>query len=75
MKSSLALILSIIIIIGVLCGNYFVSKTIYNNGICMECGGHYHIVGTPTKNYHFYVYECNQCGDSFRTITMMHKSK
>lgn len=76
-QSTLTIIISVIIIIVavvLMVANYFAGEEIYNNGICKECGGHYHIVGTPTKNYHFYVYECDQCGESFSTTGLMTKN-
>lgn len=78
MKSNLAIIVLVVIVIIALVivyANYRAGLVIYNNGICMSCGGHYHIVGTPTKNHHFYTYECDKCGDGFITVVMMHKSK
>lgn len=77
MKSNLVIIVFIIVVIVVLIfayANYNAGLVIYNNGTCMSCGGHYHIVGTPTKNHHYYTYECDQCGDSFMTVMMMHKN-
>lgn len=49
-------------------------QEIYNNGVCQECGGHYHIVGTPHHRHQFYVYECDKCGNSFQSLTLMKKS-
>lgn len=77
-QSTLTIILSVVIIVVVLivgCANYFASEEIYNNGICKECGGHYHIVGTPTHKHHMYVYECDQCGDTFQTVGLMTKTE
>lgn len=78
MKSKLAIIILVVVIaviFAVVYANYRAGLIIYNNGTCTECGGHYHIVGTPTKNHHYYTYECDRCGDSFTTVTMMHKNK
>ena len=78
MKSNWAIIVLAIVVIVVLIfayANYRAGLIIYNNGVCLSCGGHFHIVGTPTKNHHYYTYECNQCGDGFTTVVMMHKSK
>ncbi len=37
-------------------------EKLYNNGICSECGGEYHLVGASNSrgNKH-YVYECSEC--------------
>lgn len=75
-QSTLTVILSIALIVIALIAcyaNYSAGKEIYNNGVCKECGGHYHIVGTPTYRHPFYVYECDQCGDSFQTVGLMTK--
>ena len=38
---------------------------VYNNGICSECGGHWHLV-------HDTIYECDTC---FRTFTAAYRLK
>ena len=67
----------IFIIMFAIVGSYVNCNTcqeIYNNGTCQECGGHYHIVGTPTHRHQFYIYECDKCGNSFQSLSLMKKS-
>ena len=41
----------------------------YNHGICLNCGGNYHLAGA----YHiknsgdYYIYECENCHHTFRS--------
>lgn len=40
-------------------------KAEYNNGICLKCGGHYHLVAVKNKTASnseiYYYYECEKC--------------
>lgn len=37
-------------------------ERMYNNGICSECGGKYHLVGASNSHGNRdYVYECSEC--------------
>lgn len=38
------------------------NETIYNNGICTDCGGHYDFISVA-KNRHttYYYYQCDNC--------------
>jgi NADH:ubiquinone oxidoreductase subunit 3 (subunit A) len=44
------------------------NKKEYNNGTCLECGGHYHLVSASYyRGEDTYYYECDNCGHIFKT--------
>ena len=71
---ALAWLLVIVAIIGIM--TLFEIKSaeyqeeIWNNGICENCGGHYHLVTAYTKGEYgqvtYYVYECDECGNKLK---------
>ena len=42
---------------------YSREKELYNNGICLNCGGKYNLVNSVMVNSHLeYVFQCDNCG-------------
>ena len=78
-RISIALfIVSLLLAITVIGAKYEVKKSeqFWNNGICTECGGNYHLVAV-TKNSTVdhskeYTYECKNC---FHTIVTNYRMK
>lgn len=70
----LAWVLLIVVILGIIClfeikdAEYQEER--WNNGICENCGGHYHLVTAYTKGKYsevtYYVYECDECGNKLK---------
>lgn len=47
-----------------------IDTSIWNNGICSECGGHYEYIDTiPHSSYIQFKYECNKCNHTITTET------
>ena len=54
-------VILLLYVVGIIANNYMAIDE-YNNGACAQCNvGHYRLVGTPTRHYHFYTYSCDYC--------------
>ena len=48
------------------------SITAYNEGICANCGGEYHLSGAyRIRDSSYYIYTCEECGHSIETYRIM----
>ena len=49
------------------------AKDNWNNGVCIECGGKYHLVSTAwsTVNETKYTYECEKCHHAFDSYDLL----
>ena len=70
MKDFIKLILGIIALLVIFIGIAFLgkmqrdeqNKTIYNNGVCTDCGGHYDFISVAKNRYKtYYYYQCDNC--------------
>lgn len=75
MKNIIKPIIIIVLFIGFLLTaatlSYLGSRSIYNNGICEKCGGHYEFSECGGGKVKVYIYECDTCGYVIQTTTLM----
>jgi hypothetical protein len=57
---SIAVLIGIIYLIKTV--EHHANETIYNNGVCTNCGGHYEFVSASRyKQTTYYYYQCDNC--------------
>lgn len=64
MKEAIKVVLIILLIVVTIIGTVFahiLGEQEYNNGICKNCGGRYHL--KAVNRMHFEYYECEACGN------------
>ena len=65
--TAIFMVIAVVAVIISASGTFGASKEIkaeYNNGICQDCGGHYHLI--VRTNASRYIYECDKC---YRTLS------
>lgn len=69
-KKIITLILALIVMFTCIIADY----TLWDNGTCPECGGHWELFDIERSIYSFnkYVYKCDTCFRTIETTTPVH---
>lgn len=75
MKTVLAIILCVALLVGLMFVLYEGNVATYNNGVCENCGGHYEYHDCGSGRAVRYIYKCDTCGHLIETTMLFNDTQ